>query len=256
MKFNDLDSKMREKEIFHDIKVIPNVYIIIRVDGHSFSKFTEVHNFEKPFDDCLHKIMVTTTSSLIELFKGLYAYTESDEISILLPKSFDMFNRKVEKIVSISAARAASNVTRETDSVCEFDSRVWVGASKEEVVDYFSWRQADATRNALNGLCFHTLRKEGLSRRAATKALENKTVEFKNELLFQRGINFNDITAWHKRGTGIYFKKIMKEEFNPKENKTVLTERKILKIDENLPMKKQYCEYIMNRLDEEKNENK
>ncbi|MFY0581846.1 hypothetical protein ACN28S_53015 [Cystobacter fuscus] len=44
-----------------------------------------------------------------------------------------------------------------------FDSRVWLGVNEDAVLDYFRWRQADATRCALNGWCYWTLRKEGQS---------------------------------------------------------------------------------------------
>ena len=51
----------------------------------------------------------------------------------------------------------------------------------------FRWRSEDAHRNALNGHCYWRLRAEGLSVRAATKALLGLSVAQKNELLCQRG---------------------------------------------------------------------
>ena len=38
---------------------------------------------------------------------------------------------------------------------------------------------------------------------------------FKNELLFQKGINYNDLPGWQKKGVGVYFKDIEKEGFDP-----------------------------------------
>ncbi|MFB2877735.1 hypothetical protein [Floridanema aerugineum] len=42
-----------------------------------------------------------------------------------------------------------------------------------QVTDYFSWRQADATRCALNGWCYWTMRKLGLSASQATAKLKS-----------------------------------------------------------------------------------
>lgn len=33
-----------------DDKILPNVWIVVRIDGKSFHKFTKAHNFEKPND--------------------------------------------------------------------------------------------------------------------------------------------------------------------------------------------------------------
>ena len=49
----------------------------------------------------------------------------------------------------------------------------------------------------------------------ATSELEGKSVGYKNELLFQKGINYNDLPSWQKRGIGIYFRDIEKEGYNP-----------------------------------------
>ena len=72
----------------------------------------------------------------------------------------------------------------------------------EKVRDYFLWRQEDAHRNSLNSYCYWTLRKEGKSVQEATAMLEGKSVSFKNELLFSKGINFDKLPSWQKRGIG------------------------------------------------------
>src|SRR5688572_3636404 len=93
----------------------------------------------------------------------------------------------------------------------QFDCRIWMGAQKELVLDYFRWRQADAARCALNGWAYWTLRKAGRTVEEATTALHSQSVAYKNELLFQNGINFNDVPTWQKRGTGVYWETFQKE---------------------------------------------
>ena len=234
---------MRSLEYFHDLRVLPGAWTVIRVDGRSFSRFTE-SRFEKPFDIEFHNLMVQTAKALLEELQGIYAYTESDEISILLAPDWDFFDRSWEKIVSISASIAGATFTHAAQTIVNFDSRVWLGVNKSQVVDYFNWRQADATRCALNGWCYWTLRKAGESVGKATSALEGKSVAFKNELLFQHGINFNNLPAWQRRGTGLYWEIYEKEGYNPIEKKAVVTKRRRIKVDEELPMKEAYGEFI------------
>jgi tRNA(His) 5'-end guanylyltransferase len=180
---NAFEKQMRSLEYFHSLRLLPGAWVIIRVDGRGFSRFTE-SRFDKPFDLEFHRMMVQTTSALLEGLHGIYAYTESDEISVLFAPNWDLFDRSLEKVVSISASIASSTFTHAYGNAANFDSRVWLGVNKLQVVDYFRWRQADATRCALNGWCYWTLRKADESARKATAMLDGQSVAFKNELLF------------------------------------------------------------------------
>lgn len=237
------EKQMRSLEYFHSLRLLPGAWVVVRLDGRGFSRFTE-SGYEKPFDEKFHQLMVETAKAILSEMQGIYAYTESDEISVLFPNDWDLFDRSLEKIVSISASIATATFTHAAQTVVNFDSRVWLGANKSQVIDYFQWRQADATRCALNGWCYWTLRKAGQSVSAATSALENKSVAFKNELLFQHGINFNNLPTWQRRGVGLYWEDYEKPGYNPIENKPVVAIRRRIKVDEELPMKEAYGEFI------------
>lgn len=243
MKTDDLEQKMRALEYFHTAKVLPDTWIILRVDGHSFSRFTE-QRFEKPFDQRFHDLMFQTSSALVEHLNGVYAYTESDEISVLLPPAWDLFSREHEKLVSLSAGIASAAFTLGIGAPAHFDSRVWIGVNPGLVIDYFRWRQADATRCALNGWCYWTLRKNGLTVNQATQSLIGKTVAYKNELLFQNGINFNNLPSWQRRGSGVYWETYNKEGFNPITGETVIARRRKIKLDSDIPMGLDYNRFL------------
>lgn len=245
---DSFERQMRSLEYFHSLRLLPGAWTVVRLDGRSFSRFTE-SRFEKPFDSKFHELMVQTAKAVLEEMQGIYAYTESDEISVLFSPEWDLFDRSLEKIISISASIATATFTHAAQIIVNFDSRVWLGANKSQVIDYFLWRQADATRCALNGWCYWTLRKAGKSLGEATAILENKSVGFKNELLFQYGINFNDLPNWQRRGVGLYWEEYEKVGFNPIENKEVFTKRRRIKVDNDLPMKEEYGKFIKNLID-------
>ena len=76
--------KKYEKQ-FEDI--IPhNMFIIVRCDGHKFSKFTK--GFIKPFDKVLSDAMINTTTALVEHFGAVTGYVQSDEITLVFPPQF------------------------------------------------------------------------------------------------------------------------------------------------------------------------
>jgi tRNA(His) 5'-end guanylyltransferase len=83
---------------------------------------------------------------------------------------------------------------------------------------------------------------------AATKTLEGMSVADKNELLFQHGINFNEVPNWQKRGVGLYWETYDKPGFNPKTGQTVMAERRRVKVDYELPMKEAYGEFVLQLL--------
>ncbi len=256
MKFDELDKKMRIFETAHDHIVLPDIYMVARIDGRGFTKLTKQnHNFEAPFDERFRDLMVETVRHLTNCgFKVIYGYTESDEISLLFAKNEQTFGRKIRKYNSVLAGEASAKFSLLLNDMATFDCRISQLPTPQNVVDYFRWRNEDAFRNALNAHCYWAMRKQGKSAKEATQKLNGLSVAGKNELLFQYGINFNDIPNWQKRGIGVYWETYEKEGVNPQSGETVLTQRKKIKIDYDLPMKDAYSEFIQNILDEHEEE--
>ncbi len=246
MKFKELDKTMRVYETLNDTYVLPNIYIVARLDGRSFTKLTkETHNFEAPFDTRFRDYMVETTKHLFTCgFKVIYGYTESDEISLLFSLNETAFGRKVRKYNSILAGEASAKFSLLLQDIGIFDCRISQLPSKNLVVDYFRWRNEDAFRNSLNAYCYWTLRKDGMSKKEATTQLTGQSVAYKNELLFQYGINFNTLPNWQKRGIGIYWEDYNLIGQNPKTGKQLSSKRRRLKVNYDLPMKDAYSLFV------------
>lgn len=246
MKFDEFDRRMRIYEESLDQYILPDMYIVARLDGRSFTKLTkEVCKFEVPFDTSFRDYMLATMRKLMESgFRIVYGYTESDEISLLFHAKENTFGRKVRKINSTLAGEASAHFSLLLGHAATFDCRVVPLPNIERVQDYFIWRQEDAHRNSLNAHCYWALRKEGISKQRATSMLEGMEVSSKNELLFQRGINYNDLPNWQKRGIGVYYQEIIKEGYNPVLHETVQTTRRELREDFNLMIGKEYGAWV------------
>ena len=243
MMADEFEERMRALEVFHCLRFPPATWVILRLDGRSFSRFTETH-FDKPFDSRFHDGMVQAAQAVLEDLQGIYAYTESDEISVLLPRTWNLFDRELEKSVSLSAGLSSAAFSLACGTRVHFDSRAVLAAEDEQVVDYFRWRQADAARCTLNGWTYWTLRKAGQTVAQATSALEGKSVADKNEMLLQAGINFNELPSWQARGTGLYWASFEREGYNPKLNQKVVATRRRVKVDRELPLGEEYAVVI------------
>ena len=246
MKFDDLDKCMRVFETAHDHCVLPGLFVVARLDGRGFTRLTkDIHKFKAPFDERFRDHMVATTAHLMDCgFNIIYGYTESDEISLLFHPAEDSFRRKTRKLISVLAGEASAKFSLALGDLGVFDCRLSQLPTQELVVDYFRWRNEDAHRNALNSHCYWLLRNAGRSAQQATAALRGLSVGQKNELLFQYGLNFNDLPDWQRRGIGLYWERYEKPAVNPVCGESTVVQRRRLCVDLDLPMREAYSRFI------------
>lgn len=252
MKFDDLDKKMRVYERSIDQIIAPEIYLVARLDGRNFTRLTkEVCQFEAPFDVRFRDMMVNTVEHLMDCgFRVIYGFTESDEISLLFHKDEETFGRKVRKYNSVLSGEASAVLSLQMGLPAVLDCRLIPLPNPQRVQDYFLWRQEDACRNALNAHCYWALRKEGADVQAATAQVAGKSISDKNELLFSRGINFDKLPNWQKRGVGVHWRNVAKTGVNPITNEEVTTYRKGLQVEYDLPRGQEYAQFIAALLEE------
>lgn len=246
MKFEQLDRRMRVYETAHDHCVLPGMYMVARIDGRSFSQLTRVeHGFEAPYDVRFRDCMVATSERLLTCgFAAVYAYTQSDEINLLFRQDESAFGRKLRKYLSVLAGEASAAFSLRLGAVGVFDARIAQLPRIEDVVDYFRWRHEDAHRNALNAHCYWLLRRQGLDDATATRQLEGVSVASRNELLFQNGIQFNEVPTWQRRGVGLYFRDVPTVVIDARDGTERPSTRRELFVDFELPMKDEYDAFV------------
>lgn len=209
MNGEEFEARLRRGEWFHRLTVPPGMWTVLRVDGRAFAVLTQ-EQFTKPYDERLRDMMVAAARVLLADLGGVYAYTQSDEVSVLVPPESEGYGRTVEKLVSLAASVASAEVTLAAGVAAQFDARVWVGAGLDDVVDYFTWRQADAARSALTTWCYWTLRGAGHDPHGAAAALDGLGAVEQSELLHRHGVRFDEVPSWQRRGVGIYYRSLVR----------------------------------------------
>lgn len=235
MNNDDFGNRMKgyEQAFRHELpRLLP---VLIRIDGCHFHTLTR--GMDKPFDEALAQAFWETGKYLAENIMGCkLVYHQSDELSLLLTNDDKLtteswFNNNLQKIVSVSASLAAAKFNESLAKaypdkpLAAFDSRAWV-VPHDEAANYFIWRQQDATKNSISMTAqaqFPHGRLEGLSGK-----------QLQDLLFLERGLNWNDLPVWQKRGVCI-----VKQEYHKGE-----AVRRKWEVDLNIPIFSQERDYI------------
>lgn len=221
---SDLAERMKGYEKRNRYYLQRRMPVILRLDmraGHSFTK-----GFERPFDEVFIKTIQKTAKYLCENIQNCkLSYQQSDEITLLLVdyekiNTDCFFEYRVDKLCSIAASMATMKFNKffrdnvgdylyenydeqyladyiETlqnavDKGAMFDCRCF-NISKEEVTNCIYWRQLDASRNSIQMVGQANF---------SHKELQNKSCnDIQDMLMVQKGINWNDLPIYQKRGS-------------------------------------------------------
>ena len=192
------------------IRMLPKIPVIARLDGKGFSKFTK--GLKRPYDERLANLMIETTKFLVKETNANCGYHQSDEITLVwYSDSYESkiyFDGRLFKMISDLAAMASVFFNRELPKYLpekahlmpRFDCRVFNVPTPAEAANTFLWRELDATKNSISMAAQHYY---------SHKELEKKNSSDKQEMLFQKGVNWNDYPSFFKRGTYIQRKKVL-----------------------------------------------
>ncbi|MDX3549480.1 tRNA(His) guanylyltransferase Thg1 family protein [Streptomyces europaeiscabiei] len=217
-----LGDRMKEYEAVHRVVLPRRTYCLIRLDIRA--AHTYLRGAQRPFDEEFMADMDAVAEAVCAEISGtVFAYTQSDEISLLVTdfattQTQPWFGGVVAKQVSISAALATAVLNeRRPGKRVLFDSRVFTISGPVEVANYFLWRQRDAVRNSIS---------MAAQARFPHKRLHGLNGDQMQELLFtEADINWNDYPAGCKRGrvTVRHVGEKPVEYVDKRTNQTVLT---------------------------------
>jgi|ERR1035441_2473944 tRNA(His) 5'-end guanylyltransferase len=194
-------------------------YTIMRLDGKAFHTYTR--GLKKPFDKALSEDIDNAIIAMLPEIQGaVFAYTQSDEISILLtdfatPQTSAWFDGNLQKMASVAASVITaefnllrSNRIREelkslttTGEVRDFahrfhnayfDARVFTIPDRIEVMNYMIWRNQDCARNSVSMVAQSLY---------SHNELMGKSSAEQQEMIHDKGMNWaNDFSNGEKNG--------------------------------------------------------
>lgn len=259
--FEDSINEIKSVEKQLDSSISNELYIVARLDGRNFSKFTQ--QFNKPFDYDFFRLMNNTTRRMFSVgFPVQFAYHQSDEISLLFKYGDSTFNRRVLKYASVLSAEASAYMSvmvsefdrsmsyfkSQNDMYATFDCRL-LALPRNRVVDYFKWRRADAKRNAINAYAYWTLVNKGRSKRQVAGQLRNKNTTELLDIIEKQGIVWSDVEEWQRYGVMLYWQNYEIDAYNPKTDEKVVAQRRRVITSYDTDNIEKFESAIYNRLD-------
>lgn len=207
----------RMKSYESDHRFMPQLPVVARIDGKRFSKWTK--GLRRPYDEDMSFLMGRVTMELVRETHACIGYTQSDEITLIfhadVGSSYFLDGRE-QKMVSILASLTTGYFNNYRPHYLPhhtgygpaiFDARVFAVPNKTEAVNALVWREQDAAKNAISMAARSVY---------SHKELHGKTGNEMQEMLFEKGINFNDYPSFFKRGS--YFaRRNFEMKLEPKE---------------------------------------
>ncbi|KAH0925653.1 hypothetical protein HID58_017909 [Brassica napus] len=180
-------------------KLLPLTWVVVRIDGSHFHRFSDVHEFEKPNDEQALKLMNSCAVAVLQEFEDIhFGYGVSDEYS---------------KIISAIASLFTSTYVikwgdffprKELKYPPSFDGRAVCYPTYKILLDYLAWRQVDCHINNQYNTCFWMLVKSGKTKTQSQDYLKGTQTREKNELLSsQFGIEYNTLPLIFRMGSSV-----------------------------------------------------
>jgi tRNA(His) guanylyltransferase len=186
-----------------DRRAMRGLPLLARLDGRAFHTFTR--DLRRPYEQGMSLAMIETTRYLVQEMIALVGYTQSDEITLawyepVQSESDYAFDGRFQKLSSVLAGMAsarfcqlvATHLPGKVQETPHFDCRVWQVPTLQDAADVFIWREDDATKNSISMAAgaYYT-----------DEELDRKNSSHKQEMLWQKGVNWNDYPSFFKRGT-------------------------------------------------------
>lgn len=199
----------------HDT-ILPECYIVVRIDGKKFHEFSKFYEFDKPNDQNALRLMNACAKNVVLKYKQdiICAFGESDEYSFILKKNTTLFNRRSDKLSTLFVSLFTSNYVMlwskffpdkplHHKHLPVFDSRCVAYPNLKSVQDYLSWRFVDTHINNLyNTVFWQLIQVCGLTPQESEQKLCGTVSSEKQEILFKDcNINYNNEPEMFKKGS-------------------------------------------------------
>lgn len=188
--------KLSAFEVFPDRELKVGHPIVARLVGRRFEQLLDNGVYDRPFDARFGKAMVKTLSYVAATLGASFGYCERTELSL-----FALANGgDARRLLSRIAGEGSGKLSLLLGEVATFEARLYEFPSHDVALEYFRWRQDEASISSIDRYCTHVLAQSGADAGAVPRILDGLGPDEKVELLRQNALDFAAVPAWQRRG--------------------------------------------------------
>jgi tRNA(His) 5'-end guanylyltransferase len=210
-------------------------FIGLRADGRNFHELTR--DLEKPFDERFECALESAAEALMhELTDAFVCYAHSDELSLFLRPETSWFGRRVEKLVSVSAAIVSVHFSAGLGRAAVFDARALECPTEEDALAVLAERQLEAHGNAVTSVAHWLLvERRGMPWTSAAKELARRSIRGRLALLDELGARFDELPRERRFGRMLTWTTVPHTGLDPITGSSVETTRRVLFWERDVP---------------------
>jgi tRNA(His) 5'-end guanylyltransferase len=209
----ELQKSLERFENYNDGFILPDTYLVLRLDAHRYGIWDAPSNDEYPsgpritraFHEC-------ATSLMLSSLRIVCAFCHGDEISLFIDPVENNSPLRRSRIISLLSSGAALHFAQASGLTATFEARLAELPSLDRVVQYFYWQRKYSFRNALTIALRRTLQARGLSSAEIESAMHGVTEEGRITKLQESGGDLNSIPRTTRFGSLFWWEREVRNE--------------------------------------------
>jgi tRNA(His) guanylyltransferase len=232
MRHPTMADKLAAFEVFPDRELKVGHPIVARLVGRRFDQMLEQGAYDRPYDARFGKAMVKTLSYVAATLGASFGFAERADLSLFAIANGGDARRLLSRI----AGEASGKLSLLLGEVATFEARLYEFPTHEQALEYFRWRQEEASIVSIDRYCTHVLAQSGADATAVPRILDGLGADEKVELLRQNALDYSAVPAWQRLGAVV--------RIAPVENGHASNSVGKLIVDLNLPAEDGWWDYL------------
>jgi tRNA(His) 5'-end guanylyltransferase len=168
----DLQRSLERFETYNDGFVLPDTFLVIRLDAHRYGDWSALSVGEYPCGPSMTRAFHETAVSLMaSAFRTVLSYCHGDEICLFVDPSENNSPLRRSRLTSLLASAASIHFLEASGLAATFQARLSELPSLSRVIEYFFWQRRVCFRNALTISLRRALITQGYSPEEAEKQI-------------------------------------------------------------------------------------
>ncbi len=198
----DLQRGLERFETYNDGFILPDTFLVIRLDAHRYGDWSNLAAEEYPCGTRLTRAFQETAVSLMaSAFRTVLSYCHGDEIALFIDPVENNSPLRRSRLISVISSAASIHFMEAAGLAATFQAKVSELPTLSRVVEYLLWQRRCCFRNAVTISLRRALIASHQTPEHAESLIHGLTEEQRISKLAELGAPITDLSATTRRGS-------------------------------------------------------